>query len=108
VGFNARMDGFQGAVLSAKLRHLPAWTAARRDHAAAYTAMLDHSEGITTPFEAQYGSAVYHIYAVLVPNRDGVAADLASVGVQCGIHYPVPLHLQDAYRSLGYRNGRFP
>jgi dTDP-4-amino-4,6-dideoxygalactose transaminase len=108
VGFNARMDGFQGAVLSAKLRHLPAWTAARRDHAAAYTATLAGTERITTPFEAPYGSAVYHIYAVLVPNRDEVAADLASVGVQCGIHYPVPLHLQCAYQSLGYQRGQFP
>jgi dTDP-4-amino-4,6-dideoxygalactose transaminase len=108
VGFNARMDGFQGAVLSAKLPHLPAWTAARRRHAAAYTLALQDAPGITTPFEAGYGSAVYHIYAVLVPDRDAVLAALGAGGVHCAIHYPVPLHLQEAYRELGYRRGDFP
>ena len=108
VGFNTRMDGFQGAVLSAKLPHLPAWTAARRRHAAAYTAALGDVPGLTAPFAASYGNPVYHIYAVRVPNRDAVLAELAGRGVHCAIHYPRPLHLQDAYRSLGYDNGSFP
>jgi dTDP-4-amino-4,6-dideoxygalactose transaminase len=108
VGFNARMDGFQGAVLSAKLPHLPAWTDARRSRAAAYTDALMQVPGIIVPFEASYGRAAYHIYAILVAERDAVLARLAERGVQCAIHYPCPLHLQNAYRSLGYGVGDFP
>ncbi len=108
VGFNARMDGFQGAVLSVKLPHLPAWTAARRRHAAAYTEALGNTPGIVVPFEAAYGTAVYHIYAILVPNRDAVQAALGAAGVNCAIHYPLPLHLQQAYRGLGHQRGDFP
>jgi dTDP-4-amino-4,6-dideoxygalactose transaminase len=108
VGFNTRMDGFQGAVLSTKLPHLPAWTEARRALASLYTDALGRVPGVTVPFEASYGTPVYHIYAILVSRRDAVLANLASRGVQCAIHYPCPLHLQDAYRSLGYQAGDFP
>jgi dTDP-4-amino-4,6-dideoxygalactose transaminase len=108
VGFNTRMDGFQGAVLSTKLPHLPAWTETRRALASLYTDALGRTPGVTVPFEASYGTPVYHIYAILVSQRDAVLANLASRGVQCAIHYPCPLHLQDAYRSLGYQAGDFP
>lgn len=108
VGFNARMDGFQGAVLSTKLPHLSGWTGARRALATLYTDVLDDMPGVTVPFEAPYGTPVYHIYAILVPRRDEVLAALAQRGVHCAIHYPCPLHLQGAYRSLGYEVGDFP
>jgi len=108
VGWNARMDGFQGAVLGVKLPHLPAWTDSRRAHAARYQQLLAGAEGIITAHEADYAKHVYHIYPVRVANRDAVLAQLKAKDVFCAIHYPVPLHLQQAYQSLGYQLGDFP
>jgi len=108
VGWNARMDGFQGAVLGAKLPHLPAWTDARRKNAALYNSLLSTVEKIITPYEAEYVKHVYHIYAIRTPDRDTFIEEMAHKGISCGIHYPVPLHLQEAYHDLGYREGDFP
>lgn len=108
VGWNGRMDGIQGAVLSVKLKHLNEITDARRRHAATYASLLADAEGLVLPREADYAKHVYHIYAVRVANRDRVMAALRSKGIGCGIHYPVPLHLQNAYRTLGYNKGDFP
>ena len=108
VGWNARMDGIQGAVLNAKLRHLPAWLEARRRNAARYDMLLQDLHDVATPVEADYARHVYHIYAIRVNNRDAIAADLARRKIHCGIHYPVPIHLTEAYRSLGYRKNSFP
>jgi len=108
VGWNARMDGIQGAVLSVKLRHLPAWTEGRRRNAALYGGLLKEVKGITAPTEAGYGKHVYHIYAIRVADRDRLIAALAEKDIHCGIHYPIPVHLLDAYKSLGYRKGAFP
>jgi len=108
VGWNARMDGIQGAVLSVKLRHLPAWTEGRRRNAALYGELLIEVKGVTPPTEAGYGKHVYHIYAIRVPDRDRLIAALAEKDIHCGIHYPIPVHLLDAYMSLGYRKGAFP
>ncbi|MFO7601515.1 MAG: DegT/DnrJ/EryC1/StrS family aminotransferase [Candidatus Desulfacyla sp.] len=108
VGWNARMDGIQGAVLTVKLRHLPAWLEARRKNAARYDMLLEDIYDVVTPKEADYARHVYHIYAIRVENRDAIAAGLASRKIHCGIHYPVPIHLTEAYRSLGYTKNSFP
>ena len=108
VGWNSRMDGFQGAILSLKLKHLPAWTDARRQHAQRYRELLADVDDVMTPDEASYAHHVYHVYAVRTKNRDEFIAALKERDVHCGIHYPVPIHLQDAYRDLGFGPGSFP
>lgn len=106
-GFNYRMEGVQGAVLRVKLRHLEAWTEARRAHAAAYNRLLAGSD-LVLPTEVAGNRHVYHIYAVLTPNRKELMDTLASQGVGTGIHYPFPVHLLPAYSDLGYAAGDFP
>ncbi len=101
VGWNGRMDGFQGAVLSVKLKHLEAWNQKRREKAALYDQLLAGVEGLVLPWEAAYARQVYHLYPIRVKNRDRVMEALAGRGVGCGIHYPVPIHLQKAYEFLG-------
>jgi len=108
IGWNARMDGFQGAVLSVKLKHLPAWNEARRKNAALYNTLLNGSDGIVIPKEMDYAKHVYHIYAIRTKNRDELISKLGEKGVNCGIHYPVPVHLQNAYASLGLKPGSLP
>lgn len=108
VGWNARMDGFQGAVLDVKLKHLPAWTEGRRKNAALYNWQLTGIEGISTPVEAAYGKHVYHIYAIRTADSDGMMQALREQGIASGMHYPVPLHLQKAYQFMGHREGDFP
>ena len=108
IGWNARMDGFQGAVLSVNLEHLPEWNVARRKTAGSYAEFLADVEGVITPTEAEYAGHVYHIYAVRVQNRDAMISAFAERGISCAIHYPVPVHLQDAYASLGFGEGSFP
>jgi dTDP-4-amino-4,6-dideoxygalactose transaminase len=107
-GINSRMDGIQGAILSIKLKHLPAWTESRRANAQLYTQALTHVRGVLTPKQAADRRHVYHLYVLRTNNRDQVLKTLADKGVQCGIHYPVPLHLQDAYKSLGIPQGSLP
>jgi len=102
------MDGLQGAVLSVKLKHLPAWNEGRRKNAALYGRLLAGVKNIILPTEASYGKHVYHIYAIRAQSRDALIKTLQERDVHCAIHYPVPLHLQDAYSSLGYKKGDFP
>lgn len=106
-GFNYRMDGIQGAVLQVKLRHLPAWTDARRRVAHLYDELLAGS-GILTPARPEALEHVYHVYAIRSAARDELAQRLADAGVATGMHYPRPVHLQPAYADLGYREGDFP
>lgn len=106
-GFNYRMEGVQGAILRIKLRRLETWTEARRNHALAYMQALKGC-GFSLPFEARDRRHVYHIYALLSPQRAELAEALASNGVQTGIHYPTPVHLLPAYADLGYRADDFP
>jgi len=108
VGWNARMDGFQGAVLDVKLKHLNDWNQARIEHAKLYNNLLEDIDGVICPLQADYAKHVYHIYAIRTDNREQLMKDLADRGVMCGIHYPIPLHLQDAYKDLGYKVGDFP
>ena len=106
-GFNYRMDGIQGAILGVKLKHLEAWTEARRSRAAAYRRLL-HDLPVRVPTEAPGARHVYHVFAIRVSDRDTLRADLTGAGVQTGVHYPIPVHLQPAYRDLGYSQGDFP
>ena len=106
-GFNYRMDGVQGAILRVKLRYLTQWTDARRAHAASYQGLLAGS-GVVLPTEMSYSRHVYHVYAVRTANREALQRSLLAEGVQTGIHYPIPVHLQEAHADLGYKLGDFP
>ena len=108
IGWNCRMDGIQAAVLSVKLQYLERGNLLRRVHALQYNRAFQGVEEVVTPFEAAYARHVYHIYAIRVQERDQVMWLLKEKGIQCGVHYPVPIHLQKAYQSLGYTNGAFP
>jgi dTDP-4-amino-4,6-dideoxygalactose transaminase len=106
-GFNYRMDGVQGAVLGVKLRYLEVWTEARRSRAAEYDRQLADTQAVV-PSERNGSRHVYHVYVVRVAERDAWRARLTDAGVQTGVHYPIPIHLQPAYRDLGYSAGDFP
>jgi len=106
-GFNERLDEIQAALLAVKLRHLEAWTDARRRLAARYDAQLAGT-GIPTPAAPADLEHVYHVYAVRVRDREGVRSRLMAAGIQSGVHYPTPVHLQPAYADLGYESGSFP
>ena len=108
IGWNCRMDGIQAAVLSVKLRHLETGNALRRRHALRYDAALAGIDDIVTPFAAPYAHHVYHIYAIRARERDQLIWFLQKKEIQCGIHYPVPIHLQKAYANLGHEPGDFP
>jgi len=107
IGFNYRLEGIQGAVLRVKLRHLDRWTEVRRASAAIYNELLEDS-GVVTPKEAPYAYHVYHCYVIRVEERQQLADGLAADGIQTGIHYPIPVHLQKAHRDLQYTVGDFP
>jgi len=106
-GFNFRMSGFQGAVLGVKLKYLEEWTEARRTKAMAYDELLRDSD-VTTPIALSHNRHVYHVYAVRTDDRDGLKQKLVDAGIGCGVHYPIPVHLQKAYTSLGYPEGSLP
>ena len=106
-GYNRRLDTLQAAVLRVKLRYLEKWNAARRQHAGRYRFLFEKSR-IVTPNEALYAESVWHLYVVRVSHRDAFKEYLSSRGINCGIHYPVPVHLQPAYHDLGYKKGDFP
>jgi dTDP-4-amino-4,6-dideoxygalactose transaminase len=108
IGWNACLDGIQAAVLRLKLQYLAGQNEQRRAHARAYRQALDALDGVVTPYEAPHGRHVYHLYVVRVPHRDALVTALQARGIQCRIHYPVPVHLQDAWRFLGYEQGSFP
>lgn len=107
-GFNYRMDGIQGAILRVKLRHLEDWTEARRAHAARYDRLLKGVSDVKAPVELADRRHVYHIYAVRSQDRDGLQRRLQAEGVQTGLHYPIPVHLQKAHADLGHKPGDFP
>ena len=105
-GYNYRMEGLQGAMLRVKLRHLNRWTEGRRSRAVEYDRYLKGAE-VVRPIEMPYARHVYHIYAVRSSDRTELQRGLQAHGVQTGIHYPVPVHLQEGYRDLGYVAGEF-
>jgi dTDP-4-amino-4,6-dideoxygalactose transaminase len=106
-GYNYRLDALQAAILGAKLPHLAAWNEQRRRHAAAYNDALADLE-LVRPIEALDRTHVYHLYVVRVEHRDELLQHLRAKGIGAGVHYPIPLHLQPAYRHLGYRSGDLP
>ncbi len=106
-GFNYRMDGIQGAILGVKLRYLEGWTEARRRNAAEYGRALAGG-AVRVPQERRDARHVYHLYVVRLQQRDVWRERLTQAGVQTGVHYPIPVHLQPAYRDLGYSAGDFP
>lgn len=111
IGWNARMDGIQGAVLSVKLKHLAANNEKRRAHARVYTEQLQRltpPASLTLPYEAPFGAHVYHLYVVRVPDRKRFMSALTAGGIGCAMHYPAPIHLQPAYASLNLKPGSFP
>ena len=108
IGWNARMDGIQGAVLRVKLKYLARANARRRANARLYEQCFAGMNDLIVPKEASYASHVYHVYAVRVKARDALMRSLADAQIGCAIHYPVPVHLQEAYRSLGLGRGMFP
>ena len=107
-GYNGRLDAIQAGVLHAKLARLPDWNQQRRDRAAEYGRLFAGAPGVVAPHEPDWSRAVYHLYVIRVEDRDGLIAHLAGAGIGTGIHYPIPLHLQPAYKSLGYQAGDFP
>jgi dTDP-4-amino-4,6-dideoxygalactose transaminase len=107
IGFNYRMEGFQGAVLGVKLKHLDTWTRERRRVAHRYHELLANTP-LQLPREAGYAESCYHLYVVRHPKRDELKKHLEANGVGCALHYPVSLHLQKCYAHLGYKEGAFP
>jgi dTDP-4-amino-4,6-dideoxygalactose transaminase len=107
-GHNYRMEAFQGAVLVTKLKYIEAWTEQRQDKAALYNDLLSGVEEIETPKEREGAECVHHIYVIQTDDRDRLKSCLTENGIGTGLHYPVPLHLQPAYKHLGYKEGDFP
>lgn len=107
IGTNSRLDTIQAAILRVKLRHLDLWNTQRGEHAAQYNALLAEA-GCAVPQIAASRTHIFHLYMVRLENRAEVQKILADRGISTGIHYPIPIHLQEASASLGYRKGDFP
>jgi dTDP-4-amino-4,6-dideoxygalactose transaminase len=108
-GYNGRLDAIQAGLLQVKLQHLAKWNEQRRERAAEYNRLFENLENpVATPFEPTWSRAVYHLYIVRVDDREGLMDFLKNEGIGTGIHYPIPLHLQRAYRVLNYLPGDFP
>lgn len=107
VGMNARLDEIQAVVLRAKLKHLADWNEARRRHASLYNQLLKDTP-VTLPVVAEGSVPVFHLYVIGAPQRDALQAYLKDAGIFTGIHYPIPIHLQNAVSFLGHSEGDFP
>ena len=107
-GYNGRLDAIQAGILHLKLAHLPEWNTQRRNSAKAYHELLSGIEGLVFPFEPSWAQSVYHLYVVRVQDRREMQESLKAAGIGTGIHYPIPLHLQKAYCTLGYEKGDLP
>lgn len=107
VGYNYRMDGIQAAVLNVKLRHLEDWTSKRQHFAALYRETLADAR-VTLPEDSPEAECVYHLFVAYVAGRDEVRKDLEERGVQTAVHYPRPVHLQQAFAHFGYKEGSLP
>lgn len=107
-GYNSRLDSIQAAILNIKLKYLDSWIDARRKNAECYRAKLKNIPGIEYPVEESYEKQVYHTFIIRSSRRDDLLRYLTGKGVETKIHYPIPIHLQKASLSLGYRKGDFP
>ena len=106
-GYNGRLDALQAAILRIKLPHLKQWNEKRRNVAEIYSELLKGAQ-VKTPIEPRWSQGIYHLYVVRLERRDEVQKYLAQRDIQTGLHYPVPLHLQEAYLNVGYHEGDFP
>lgn len=108
-GYNGRLDAIQAGLLHVKLQHLKQWNEQRRARATEYKRLLEAAGNpVAAPYEPSWSRAVYHLYVVQTEDREGLMAFLKDSGIGTGIHYPIPLHLQKAYRELNYAAGDFP
>ena len=108
-GYNGRLDAIQAGLLHVKLPHLAKWNEERRGRAGEYNRLFEMAGNpVNAPYEPSWSRAVYHLYVVRTSDREGLMAFLKEAGIGTGIHYPIPLHLQNAYRSLNYLPGDFP
>ncbi len=107
-GVNARLDTLQAAILNVKLRHLPAWNEARVNNSEKYRKLLSGTGDLTLPQTMSYSTHVYHLFMIETDKRDDLQKHLGAADIQTGIHYPRPIHLQEAYSELGHQRGDFP
>ncbi len=107
-GTNSRLDTIQAVVLNAKLKHLDQWNEMRAKNAAYYAELLKPLTGVVAPITKSDRTHVFQTYAIRLPNRDKVMTSLQAKGIGALIHYPISLHLQEAYAELGYKRGSFP
>ena len=108
-GYNGRLDAIQAGLLRVKLRHLSKWNEKRFESARIYEQLFAPiAETVMPPYQASTSKSVYHLYVVRTPNRDELQKHLTTAGIGTGIHYPIPIHLQTAYSSLGWKRGDFP
>jgi len=107
VGYNSRLDEIQAAILRVKLKYIDSWNEARRQKAKLYNELLKNTP-VKTPDIKEGKSHVFHLYTILAPNRDELKRHLEQKGIPTGIYYPLPLHLQEAYKDLGYKKGDMP
>ena len=107
-GYNGRLDSIQAGLLQVKLTHLAGWNQLRRDRAVDYNRLLAENEAVVCPHEPSWSRAVYHLYVIRTQDRDGLMKQLKEAGIATGIHYPIPLHQQKAYASLGYEADELP
>lgn len=107
IGYNSRLDAIQAAIILVKLKYIDKWNEARREKALYYNELFAGTD-VLTPVESEHVKHVYHLYIIRVPNRVDVECVLKSAGIGHGVYYPVPLHLQDVYKDLGYHEGDLP
>jgi dTDP-4-amino-4,6-dideoxygalactose transaminase len=108
-GYNGRLDSIQAGMLRIKLRHLATWNEQRRDSARKYKELFaPMGDSVKVPHEPDYSKGVYHLYVLRTPHRDELQKHLSEAGIGTGIHYPIPVHLQKAYGSMGWKPGDFP
>jgi dTDP-4-amino-4,6-dideoxygalactose transaminase len=107
-GYNGRLDAIQAGILSVKLRHLPEWNEKRRHNATSYHEFLKGVNDIIIPYEPSWSKAVYHLYVIRTQKRDELQKYLADNGINTGLHYPIPLHMQNAYLKSDFGNGKYP
>ena len=107
-GYNGRLDAIQAGILRRKLIRLPNWNESRRQVAGNYGELLKDIDGVVVPYKPDWAMCVYHLYVIRIEERDGLRRHLSDNSIDTGLHYPVPLHLQDAYAYLGYKENDFP
>lgn len=107
-GYNGRLDAIQAAILRVKLRHLPNWNEKRRQNASQYNQLFKEVDNIIIPYEPPWTKAVYHLYIIRHQKRDRLQKYLSENGINTGLHYPIPLHLQNAYKNFNLGNGNYP